>query len=259
MRRGNGRGRRSQGSGTRNQESGVRGRIVGRPIRNPQSAIRNKRGIGFAAGFKNVGFSFGYQENSYARVELRGGAEIAEAAVYFAGADCGQGNHTIIAQVAAEVAGVPFERVKVIASDTSLMGERRQRVGLAAHLHVGQRRQGRGREGAGGLAERGAAGRGRARLPGAQDHQARPRDGPGHAELRLRLRGAGRAGRRGHRDRPGQGRTLHQRRRRGPGHQPAAGDGPDRGRGRAGVGLRSAGGVGRPRAAACSPTSSAPT
>ncbi len=92
----------------------------GSPIRNPNSAIRN--GVGFAAGFKNVGFSFGYQENSYARVELRGSAEIAEATVYFAGADCGQGNHTIIAQVAAEVAGVPFERVKVVASDTSLMG-----------------------------------------------------------------------------------------------------------------------------------------
>ncbi len=86
------------------------------------SPLATRRGVGFAAGFKNVGFSFGYQENSYARVELRGGAEIAEATVYFAGADCGQGNHTIIAQVAAEVAGVPLERVKVIASDTAQMG-----------------------------------------------------------------------------------------------------------------------------------------
>ncbi len=92
----------------------------GSPIRNPQSAIRN--GMGFAAGFKNVGFSFGYQENSYARVELRGAGEITEAVVYFAGADCGQGNHTIIAQVAAEVTGVPFERVRVVASDTAQMG-----------------------------------------------------------------------------------------------------------------------------------------
>jgi CO/xanthine dehydrogenase Mo-binding subunit len=80
------------------------------------------RGVGFAAGFKNVGFSFGYQENSYARVEARGAGEIREATVYFAGADCGQGNHTIIAQVAAEVLRVPFDRIKVIASDTSLMG-----------------------------------------------------------------------------------------------------------------------------------------
>jgi len=81
------------------------------------------RGIGFAAGFKNVGFSLGYQENSYARVELRGAAEIAEAVVYFAGADCGQGNHTIIAQVAAEVTGVPFAQVRVVVSDTAQMGD----------------------------------------------------------------------------------------------------------------------------------------
>ena len=80
-----------------------------------------RRGIGFAAGFKNVGFCFGYQENSYARIEARGGAAIEEATLFFAGADCGQGNHTIIAQIAAEVLSLPVERIKVIASDTSLM------------------------------------------------------------------------------------------------------------------------------------------
>ncbi len=95
-------------------------RITNHESRNTQYAIR--RGIGFACGFKNVGFSFGYQENAYARVELRGGAEIAEATVYFAGADCGQGNHTVVAQMAAEVLGVPLERIRVIVSDTSLMG-----------------------------------------------------------------------------------------------------------------------------------------
>jgi CO/xanthine dehydrogenase Mo-binding subunit len=69
-----------------------------------------------------VGFSFGYQENSYARVEVRGAAEMAQADVFFAGADCGQGNHTIIAQAAAEVLGIPLEKVCVIASDTAQMG-----------------------------------------------------------------------------------------------------------------------------------------
>jgi CO/xanthine dehydrogenase Mo-binding subunit len=88
-------------------------------VSHPPSAIRH--GLGFAAGFKNVGFSFGYQENSYARIEARGGAAIEEATLFFAGADCGQGNHTIIAQIAAEVLNLPVERVKVIASDTSLM------------------------------------------------------------------------------------------------------------------------------------------
>ncbi len=82
----------------------------------------SSRGIGFAAGFKNVGFSFGYQENSYARVEVRGRAEMTEATVFFAGADCGQGNHTIIAQAAAEVLGVPLAKMRVVASDTAQMG-----------------------------------------------------------------------------------------------------------------------------------------
>ena len=81
-----------------------------------------KRGLGFAAGYKNVGFSFGYQENSYARVELRGTGEITEATVYYAGADCGQGNHTIIAQAAAEVLDIPLARIGVVASDTAQMG-----------------------------------------------------------------------------------------------------------------------------------------
>jgi CO/xanthine dehydrogenase Mo-binding subunit len=91
-----------------------------RHLRSIPSTVR--RGIGFAAGFKNVGFSFGYQENSYARVEVRGAAEMAQADVFFAGADCGQGNHTIIAQAAAEVLGIPLEKVCVIASDTAQMG-----------------------------------------------------------------------------------------------------------------------------------------
>ncbi|MGQ9490564.1 MAG: xanthine dehydrogenase family protein molybdopterin-binding subunit [Anaerolineae bacterium] len=90
------------------------------PAGNTQHAIRH--GIGFACGFKNVGFSFGYQENSYARIELRGDVEIREAIVYFAGADCGQGNHTVVVQMAAEALGVPLARIKLIASDTALMG-----------------------------------------------------------------------------------------------------------------------------------------
>ena len=44
-----------------------------------------------------------------------------------------------------------------------------QRVGLAAHLHVGQRRARRGREGAGRVAKRRSPGGRRVRLPGAED------------------------------------------------------------------------------------------
>ena len=82
-----------------------------------ESSVR--RGVGIAAGFKNVGFSFGYQENCWARIELSGETEIRDAKLYCASADCGQGNHTVIAQVAAEVLQIPYEAVQVIASDTA--------------------------------------------------------------------------------------------------------------------------------------------
>ncbi len=81
-----------------------------------------KRGLGFACGFKNVGFSFGYQENSWARVEIHGTAEIEHVVVWHAGAEVGQGTHTVMAQMAAGALGVPFEIVSMVTSDTLNMG-----------------------------------------------------------------------------------------------------------------------------------------
>ena len=81
-----------------------------------------KRGKGFAAGFKNIGFSFGYQENCWARIEIRGKAEMDEVILHHAGAEVGQGVHTVMHQMAAEAVGVPFEKVKLVASDTATMG-----------------------------------------------------------------------------------------------------------------------------------------
>ena len=80
-----------------------------------------KRGRGFAAGFKNVGFSFGYQENCWAKVELHGNGEIERVVLHHAGAEVGQGTHTVMVQMAAEAVGVPFEKVKIIASDSATM------------------------------------------------------------------------------------------------------------------------------------------
>ncbi len=77
------------------------------------------RGIGFAVGFKNVGFSFGYQENCWARIELYGDAKIEHVRVYIGSADVGQGSHTVIRQMAAEALGVALECVEVIPSDTA--------------------------------------------------------------------------------------------------------------------------------------------
>jgi len=80
------------------------------------------RGIGLAAGFKNIGFSFGYKENCWARVEIYGNGSIERVVVYNAAAEVGQGNHTILAQLAAEGVNVPFEKVEMITMDTLNMG-----------------------------------------------------------------------------------------------------------------------------------------
>jgi CO/xanthine dehydrogenase Mo-binding subunit len=78
-----------------------------------------RRGIGFAAAFKNVGFSFGAPEQSWATVELRGKTEIEAVIVRHAGAEVGQGTHTVMVQMAAEGAGVPLEKVRLIGHDTA--------------------------------------------------------------------------------------------------------------------------------------------
>ncbi len=78
-----------------------------------------KRGIGFAAAFKNVGFSFGAPEQCTATVELHGRAEIERVVVHHAAAEVGQGVHTVITLAAAEAAGVPADKVELIVSDTA--------------------------------------------------------------------------------------------------------------------------------------------
>ncbi len=81
------------------------------------------RGTGFACGFKNVGFSFGAPEQAFATVELFGGAEIENVILHHAGADVGQGAHTVMVQIAAETLKVPVERIRLIASDTAFTGD----------------------------------------------------------------------------------------------------------------------------------------
>jgi CO/xanthine dehydrogenase Mo-binding subunit len=80
---------------------------------------RTCRGIGFAAGFKNVGYSFGYQDNICAGIELRGRSEIVEAIVSVGSAEVGQGTHTAILQMAAEALGISPSCVRLVVSDTA--------------------------------------------------------------------------------------------------------------------------------------------
>jgi CO/xanthine dehydrogenase Mo-binding subunit len=88
-----------------------------------------KRGVGFACGLKNIGFSAGYQENSWATVELYGKLDIEEVIVRHAAAEVGQGTHTAIVQMAAEAVGVPLSKVRLISADT---GETRDSGSVSA-------------------------------------------------------------------------------------------------------------------------------
>ncbi len=89
-----------------------------RPLEQPADPAK-RRGVGIACAFKNVGFSFGAPEHSWATVELYGKTAIEEVVVRHAGAEVGQGTHTVMAQMAAEAVGVPVEKVRLIVSDTA--------------------------------------------------------------------------------------------------------------------------------------------
>ena len=89
----------------------------------PADASRQRRGRGFACGFKNVGFSFGFPERCEAAVELWGDKEVEEVVLYHSGAEVGQGAHTAFAQMAAKAAGVDVEMVKTRYSDTAYTGD----------------------------------------------------------------------------------------------------------------------------------------
>jgi CO/xanthine dehydrogenase Mo-binding subunit len=87
-----------------------------------KSASHIVRGQGFAAGFKNVGFSFGYQENCWAKVEIHGNGRMDRVIVHHAGAEVGQGTHTVMVQMAAQVLGVAESSVELRTSDSSTQG-----------------------------------------------------------------------------------------------------------------------------------------
>jgi CO/xanthine dehydrogenase Mo-binding subunit len=82
-----------------------------------------KRGRGTACAYKNVGFSFGAPESCTAIIELHGKSEIEQVVLHHAGADVGQGAHTVFKQFAAEALDVPLEIISLIASDTAFTGD----------------------------------------------------------------------------------------------------------------------------------------
>src|SRR5205823_3422700 len=92
---------------------------TGRDLRELPGGVSNTthgegvvRGVGYGVGFKNVGFSEGFDDYSTARVRLSldGGEPLVE--VHTAAAEVGQGLVTVQAQIARTELGV--ERVAVL-------------------------------------------------------------------------------------------------------------------------------------------------
>ncbi len=97
----------------------------GRDLRELPGGVSNtthgegvRRGVGYAVGFKNVGFSAGFDDYSTARVRLSidGGLPLVE--VHTAAVEVGQGLVTVQAQIARTELGV--ERVAVLTADTQV-------------------------------------------------------------------------------------------------------------------------------------------
>jgi CO/xanthine dehydrogenase Mo-binding subunit len=80
---------------------------------------RKRRGIGFASGIKNVGYSFGFPEQATATVELVVLDGVRAARVRIGAADVGQGSHLIMRQIAGEALSLPLDAVTIIAEDSS--------------------------------------------------------------------------------------------------------------------------------------------
>ncbi|MFV9504529.1 MAG: xanthine dehydrogenase family protein molybdopterin-binding subunit [Oscillochloridaceae bacterium umkhey_bin13] len=78
-----------------------------------------RRAWGFACGIKNLGYSFGFPEQSTATVELFGAASITHADLRVGAADVGQGVHLILRQIAAETLALPLAAVRIIAEDSA--------------------------------------------------------------------------------------------------------------------------------------------
>ena len=99
--------------------------VVGRDLRRLPGGVSNvthgegvRRGVGYAVGYKNIGFSAGFDDYSTARVTLsvEDGEPLVQ--VHTAAAEVGQGLITVEAQIARTELGV--ERVAVLQADTNV-------------------------------------------------------------------------------------------------------------------------------------------
>lgn len=81
-------------------------------------------GRGVSCVYKNVGYSFGFDDHAHVILEARVSpeGEIEELKIKVGSTDAGQGIRTTLCQIAAEATGVPLERISFVRPDTSLVG-----------------------------------------------------------------------------------------------------------------------------------------
>lgn len=77
-----------------------------------------RRGVGFAVGYKNIGYSGGFDDSAEARVKLSAGPGGPVVEVHSAACEVGQGLHTVLAQIARTELGV--EHVVLHPTDTNV-------------------------------------------------------------------------------------------------------------------------------------------
>jgi CO/xanthine dehydrogenase Mo-binding subunit len=95
----------------------------GKPVPEAEPTGRALRGIGVASGYKNVCYSFGFPDKCTARCELYGEEAIEQAVIMIGVSEVGQGTLGVMAQVAAETLGIPYDQVQVVNADTSEVPE----------------------------------------------------------------------------------------------------------------------------------------
>ncbi len=92
-----------------------------RPDLGEPSSPYRRRGIGVACAYKNVCYSFGFDDRATCDVELvlDESGQIARAVVGIGAVEVGQGIHTVLRQTAAEALGIRPEQVRIQVVDTA--------------------------------------------------------------------------------------------------------------------------------------------
>ncbi len=96
------------------------GRWIRPSLEQPENP-RKKRGIGIAVTYKNIAYSFGFDDKATAVAELFLGSDgkIDRAVIRIGASDVGQGVRTALAQMAADALGIDISQVEMAELDTA--------------------------------------------------------------------------------------------------------------------------------------------